>query len=189
MIETLSRNWWMMALRGLFAILFGVVALAWPGTTLFVLVLLFGSYVLIDGVLAIVAAFRHRDLNDRWWVLLLEGLAGIVAGGLTFVWPGITAVVLLYVIAAWALVTGVFEIAAAIRLRKEIAGEWLMILTGILSVVLAIALVLLPGAALTAVVWMIGGYAIAFGILLIYLGFRVRNMGSSRPGMQRHALT
>lgn len=189
MIESLSRNWWMLALRGLFAILFGVVALVWPGSTLFVLVLLFGSYVLVDGVLAIVAAFRYRELNDRWWVLLLEGLAGIVAGVLTFVWPEITAIALLYVIAAWALLTGIFEIAAAIRLRRELEGEWLMILSGIVSVLLAVALVLLPGVALTALVWVIGGYAIVFGALLIYLGFRMRGLGAGHMGGQRQALT
>ncbi len=123
MVIVLSRNWWTLALRGLFAVLFGIMAFAWPGITLGALVLLYGAYAFADGVLAIAAALVGRTVGVPWWALLIEGLAGIGVGIITLLWPGITALVLLYLIAFWAVVTGVFEIVAAIRLRKEIRGE------------------------------------------------------------------
>ena len=131
-VDSLSRNWWAVSLRGLAGILFGIITFIAPAISLAALVLLFGAYAFADGVLAIVTAIRRRGI-DRWWLLLLEGLVGVAAGVLTLLWPGITALALLYVIAAWALVTGAFEIAAAIRLRKVITGEWILALSGILS--------------------------------------------------------
>ena len=119
----LARNWWALALRGLAAILFGIAALVVPHIALVVLIALFGAYALVDGVFAIVSAVRAAERHMRWWPLLVEGLAGIVVGVLTFVWPGLTALVLLYFIASWAIVTGVFEILAAVRLRREITGD------------------------------------------------------------------
>ncbi len=179
MTTTLARNWWAIALRGVLAILFGVAAFVWPGITLSVLVLLFGAYAFVDGLFALLAALRqHGDMgSERWWMLLLEGLAGIAAGVLTFIWPGITAVVLLYLIAAWAVITGVLEIIAAIRLRREINNEWLMALAGIASVIFGVLLFLQPGAGALAIVWLIGAYAIVFGILLLFLAFRLRSHG------------
>ena len=174
MVVVLARNWWALALRGLAAVLFGIMAFAWPGMTLGVLVLLYGAYALVDGVLAIIAAVAGRTSGMPWWALLLEGVMGVTIGILTFAWPGITALVLLYLIAAWAVVTGALEIAAAIRLRKEIRGEWLLALSGIISVLFGIALVINPVGGALAVVWLIGAYAIAFGVLLIALGFRLR---------------
>ncbi len=179
-MNVLARNWWTLALRGLLAILFGLAAFAWPGITLAVLVLLFGAYALVDGVFAIVAAVRTAERRGHWWVLLLEGLAGITAGILTFLWPGITAFVLLYLIAAWAIVTGVLEIIAAVRLRREIEGEWLLALSGVASVVFGLLLAVFPGAGALAVVWIIGAYALVFGLLLVALGFRLR--GRLRSG-------
>jgi uncharacterized membrane protein HdeD (DUF308 family) len=149
-----------------------------------VLVLLFGAYALVDGVLALVSALRHRATYEHWWVLLLEGLTGVLAGIVTFVWPGITVFALLYVIAAWALVTGALEIAAAIRLRKVIDHEWLLVLSGIASVGFGLLLAMYPGAGAVAVVLWIGAYALFFGVLLVALGFRLRSWersGSLHP--------
>ena len=178
-VDSLSRNWWVIVLRGLAGMTFGLVTFFAPGISLAALVLVFGAYAFADGVLAIISAIRRERSGDRWWLLLLEGIAGIAAGVVTLLWPGITALVLLYVIAAWALVTGVLEIAAAIRLRKAIKGEWLLILSGILSVALGVMLVLWPGpGALALVIW-IGAYAFVFGALLLALGLRLRSLRPS----------
>jgi uncharacterized membrane protein HdeD (DUF308 family) len=178
-VDSLSRNWWAIVLRGLAGMTFGLVTFFAPGISLAALVLVFGAYAFADGVLAIISAIRRERPGDRWWLLLLEGIAGIAAGVVTLLWPGITALVLLYVIAAWALVTGVLEIAAAIRLRKAIKGEWLLILSGILSVALGVMLVLWPGpGALALVIW-IGAYAFVFGALLLALGLRLRSLRPS----------
>lgn len=180
MVSAFSRYWWLLVLRGVLAIIFGILALVLPGAAIFALVILFGVYALVDGVMAVIAATRGRDTNQRWWVLLLEGLAGIIAGIIALVWPGITAVALLFVIAFWAIVTGILEIAAAIRLRREINNEWALGLTGALSVILGIVLLVNPGAGALGLIWAIGIYAILFGVLMIYLGIRVRS-GSHQP--------
>lgn len=175
MLSLLSRRWWLVGLRGLFAVIFGVLAFVWPGITLMALVLLFAAYALVDGVLAIFTAIGSREVGRPRWLLWLEGIAGVVAAVLTIVWPEITALVLLALVAAWALVTGFCEIVAAIRLRKEIEGEWLLVLSGIASVVFGLALVLWPGAGALAMIWLIGAYAVAFGVLLIALAFKLRS--------------
>ncbi|WP_165252794.1 HdeD family acid-resistance protein [Paludisphaera soli] len=174
-MDTLARNWWALALRGLFAVLFGVLAFAWPGITLGALVVLFGTYSLVDGVLALVAVLSGRTEGMPWWAMLLEGFVGIAAGFVTFLWPGITALALLCVIAAWAIVTGFFQVIAAIRLRKEIRGEWLLVVSGLLSIAFGVILLVDPAAGALAVVWLIGTYAVAAGVLLIVLGFRLRS--------------
>jgi uncharacterized membrane protein HdeD (DUF308 family) len=176
MLAMLARHWWVVALRGVFAIIFGVLALIWPGLTLFVLIAMFGAYALVDGIFAVIAGIASYGRNERWWAVLLEGIAGIILGVLTFLWPGTTALVLVYFIAAWALITGVFEIAAAIRLRKEIEGEWMMILSGILSIIFGVFLVAAPGAGALGLTLVIGAYAIVFGILFIILAFRLRSL-------------
>jgi uncharacterized membrane protein HdeD (DUF308 family) len=176
-VDTLAHNWWAVLLRGFMGVLFGLIALAAPGISLAALVLLFGVYAFVDGVLAIVSALRRRGASDRWGLLLLEGLAGVGAGVATLMWPGLTALVLLYVIAAWALVTGVLEIAAAIRLRKAITGEWLLVLSGLASIGFGLLLTIFPGAGALVVVLWIGAYAIVFGGLLIALGLRLRSWG------------
>lgn len=177
MLTLLTRNWWVFALRGLFAVIFGVLALIWPQATLMALVLLFGAYALVDGVFAVVFGIAAYRRDEHWWVGLLEGVAGIIIGVLTLFWPGVTAVVLLYFIAAWALVTGIMEIVAAIQLRRVITNEWMMILSGILSVIFGVLLVVFPSAGALSLVWLIGAYAIIFGILLIGLAFRLRGIG------------
>ncbi|WP_406696353.1 HdeD family acid-resistance protein [Singulisphaera sp. Ch08] len=164
-----------MVLRGILAVLFGIMCFAWPGITLAALVLLYGVYALVDGVFALVSALVGRPRTEPWWVLTIEGLVGIAVGIATFAWPGITALVLLFLIAAWAIFTGVLQIVAAIRLRREIQGEWLLGLSGLLSVLFGVALVIRPGAGALAVIWLIGAYSIAFGGLGIALGFRLRS--------------
>lgn len=180
MVNQLARNWWVLVLRGVVAVIFGVLAFIWPFITVTVLVLFFGAYALVDGIFAVWSALTHRSEHDRWWVLLLEGLVGIAAGILTFFYPGVTALVLLYFIAIWAVLTGVLEIAAAIRLRREIEGEWLLVFSGILSVIFGIVAVIFPSTGAVAIVWLIAAYAILFGLLLITLGLRVRGWGSPK---------
>lgn len=178
MLETMTRNWWMLLVRGFAAVLFGIAALLTPGIALAALVLVWGAYALIDGVVAIISAFTHRQTNPNWWIVLLEGVAGVIAGILTFAWPAITALVLLYIISAWAIVTGIFEIIAAFQLRKEITGEFWLGLSGLLSVAFGILLLVNPGDGILALLWVVGIYAIMFGVSLILLAFRVRGMAN-----------
>ena len=173
LVALLARNWWMLLLRGIAAILFGVLAFAWPGVTLATLVLFWGAFVLVDGVLSLISAIRGGGPGSRWW-LALVGLAGIAAGIITFAYPGLTSLVLLFVIAFWAIVAGVFEIVGAVTLRKEIENEWMLILAGALSVIFGVILLMQPAAGALALVWLIAGYAIAFGILNVIFAFRVR---------------
>jgi len=179
-VDVLSRNWWIFLLRGLAGILFGIITFIAPGISLAALVLLFGAYAVADGVLAMVAAVRRRG-EGRWGMLLLEGVAGIAVGVLTLLWPGITAITLLYLIAAWATVTGVFELVAAVRLRKEIKGEWLLALGGVASIAFGVLVALFPGSGALALVLWIGAYALVFGVLLVVLSFRLRAWGKHPP--------
>jgi uncharacterized membrane protein HdeD (DUF308 family) len=183
MMGVLARNWWALALRGLLAIVFGLLAFALPGPTLAALVILFGAYALVDGIFALVAAVRAAEAHERWWLFVLEGIAGIAAGLITFAWPGITALVLLYLIAWWAIITGIFEIAAAIRLRKEITGELWLALGGAASVIFGLILLFRPGVGALAVIWLIGTYALVFGVLLVLLGFRLRGHSGQKPAL------
>lgn len=182
MVTQLARNWWVVALRGLFAIIFGILTFLRPGLTLEVLVLFFGAYVLMDGIFALIAAWRNNTGVNHWW-LLLEGIVSIAAGGLTFFWPGVTAIALVYLIAGWAVVTGVFEIMAAIELRKTINNEWLLILGGLLSVLFGVLIAVNPGTGALTVAWLIGFYAITFGVMLLGLALRLRNQHNNHPDM------
>jgi uncharacterized membrane protein HdeD (DUF308 family) len=174
LLHTLGRVWWLVLLRGIAAIVFGVLAWAWPGATLITLVLFWGAYALVDGVAALWAGWQAKDGGKPMWHIVLIGVLGIAAGLFTFVSPGITAIALLLLIAVWAIVTGVFQIAAAIRLRKEIANEWLLILSGALSVVFGVLMIASPGAGALAVLWLIGAFAIAYGALLVVLAFKLK---------------
>jgi len=176
MFNLMTQNWWAIALRGFAAVLFGIAAFVWPGITLWVLVALFGAYALVDGIFAIIEAFRRDVVGERWWALLFEGFVGIAIGVLTFMWPRLTAMGLLYLIAFWAIVTGVFEVITAIRLRHEIRGEWMMALIGVLSVALGFLLVAFPLAGALSVVLMIGAFVFATGALMIALGFKLRSL-------------
>jgi uncharacterized membrane protein HdeD (DUF308 family) len=170
----LGRNWWALLVRGIAAIVFGILAIAWPGHALVALALLFGAYALVDGVFALVAAFRAAERHAHWLVLVAEGLLGIVAGIIVLASPGIAIFVFAYIAAAWAIITGVLEIVAAVRLRRELAGEILLILAGVVSVLFGILLAAFPGAGVLAIVWIIGIYALIFGVMLIALSFRLR---------------
>ncbi|HEX5832971.1 MAG TPA: HdeD family acid-resistance protein [Pyrinomonadaceae bacterium] len=188
MLNVYTGSWWALLLRGIAAIVFGLLAFIWPGITLTALVLLWGAYALVDGAFSIVAGIRSHGESRRWWVLLLEGILGVAAGVVAFLIPGITALVLLLLIAAWAIVTGVFEIAAAIQMRKYIRGEWLLILAGIASILFGGLLFLNPVAGALAVVWLIGAYAIVFGVLLVALSLRLHGMMRSHDQMSPRAV-
>jgi uncharacterized membrane protein HdeD (DUF308 family) len=173
-IGELPRHWWLVAVRGLAAIIFGVLAFIWPGITLAVLVLFFGAYAIVDGAVAIVVAVRTGG-NLRW-AALLEGIVGIIAGIVAFIWPGLTALALLFVIAAWAILTGALEVVAAIRMRNVIDNEWTLVIAGVLSVLFGVVLLAQPGAGALAIVWLIGLYAVLFGIALLALSWRLRGL-------------
>jgi uncharacterized membrane protein HdeD (DUF308 family) len=172
-----SNYWWMIAIRGLFAIIFGVLAFVLPGMTLLTLIYLFAAYALANGIMALVHAFSAPKGYPRFGALIFSGIISIVAGVLAFIWPGITALSLVLLIAAWAIANGIFEIAVAIRLRRVIPHEWMLILAGVISVLLGIVIVLRPAAGALALLWWIGGFAIVFGALLIALAFRIRRLG------------
>lgn len=174
MTFALARNWWSLVIRGLLGIGVGMLTIAWPGITLAALVFVFAAYALVDGVVAIAGAARAAAAHERWGALLLAGICGIAAAVLTVLWPAITVLALIYLIAAWAIVTGIFEIAAAVRLRKYISGEWLLALSGIASVIFGVLIAAVPVAgALVIAVWF-GAYAFVSGVMLVVLGFRLR---------------
>jgi len=174
LLRELSKHWWLLLLRGIAAIAFGVLAFIWPGLTLLTLVILYGVFAIIDGVLALAAVFGRTGPDVPKWWLVLTGILGIGAGLIALFWPGITALVLIIFIGAWAIVRGIMEIIAAIQLRKEIEGEWLLILAGVLSVLFGLGVLLYPGAGAVALAWLIGIYAIAIGVVMIMLALRLR---------------
>ena len=172
MLQLLASRWWALALRGVIAVLFGLLTFFIPGITLISLVLLFGFYAILDGIFDIVSAMKAPGHH---WPLLVEGIVGIVAGLVTFMWPAITAMVLVYLIAFWAILTGLLEIVAGIRLREVIANEMLLILMGVISTLFGILIIIFPGAGALAIIIWIGAYALVFGIILIALAFRLRS--------------
>lgn len=176
MAAVLATNWWALALRGAASILFGLLAFAIPGVTLAVIVWIFGAYALVDGILAIVAAVRAARGHQRWGAFVLEGAVGLAAGLITLFVPGLTLFFLVYMVGAWAIMTGVFEIAAAIRLRKHISGEFLLGLMGVLSIAFGIMIFAAPIAGAIVIAWWLGAYALIFGVLVLALAFRLRSM-------------
>ena len=171
----LADTWWLVALRGVAAVIFGILAFVWPKITLLTLIWLFGVYALINGVLALVQAFTGPKEGRRTGTLVFEGIISIAAGVIAILVPGFTALALLLLIAAWAIVGGIFEIVTAVRLRKVISHEWLLIAAGILSVLFGVLLILQPAVGALAMIWWIAGFAIVFGILLVALSFRLRH--------------
>jgi len=174
MLQVMARNWWMLLLRGIAAVLFGIAILVWPGIALTTLVLLWGAYAVVDGIFALVMGFQGQSVFANRWLTILEGVVSIIAGVVAFVRPDITALALLYVIAAWAIITGILEFVAAIQLRKEITGEFWLGLGGVLSVVFGVLLFVYPGAGMMSLLWLLGVYAITFGVATIFLSFRLR---------------
>jgi len=178
MVERIARGWWVLAVRGGLAVLFGILAILVPGAALTALVTLFGAYALIDGVFALLTAARFTHTDERWGLLVIEGVVGIVAGIVSFAHPAATALALVYLVAAWAILTGLIEIAAALRLRTVIAGEWALGALGVVSMLLGIGLLAAPRAALITIVWMIGAYALLFGLGLLSLAWRLRRLNT-----------
>jgi uncharacterized membrane protein HdeD (DUF308 family) len=176
MLDVMSRNWWIFLVRGAIAIVFGIMALVWPELTLSTLILLFGFYAIFDGVVAIWHGITNRDDRDHRWANILIGVAGILAGLLVIFLPGLSAIALMFLIAAWMIVIGVLEIASAIRLRQVIANEWFLGASGLLSVLLGLFFMIVPGSGALALVTVIGIYAILFGALLIVFSLRLRSL-------------
>jgi uncharacterized membrane protein HdeD (DUF308 family) len=172
--QQLASNWWALALRGVLGILLGLVALTRPGTTLSAIILLLGAYMFVDGVFAIVASLRGMRTGDRWGWMLVEGIIGVIAGIIVFRTPATAAVVLVWLVAFWAIMHGAAEIGAGIRLRKIIEKEWLLILAGVLSVALGIFILMRPGIGLLLLTTWIGVYALFAGIVTLMLAFRIR---------------
>jgi uncharacterized membrane protein HdeD (DUF308 family) len=186
MLVVFTGSWWAMALRGVAAIIFGILAFVWPHITLTALVFLFGAYALVDGAFAIVAGIKSHGEYKRWGLLLLQGILSVAAGVFAFMVPAMTAFILLVLIASWAIVTGIFQIAAAIQLRKHIKGEWLLALGGIGSILFGAILLFYPAAGALAMIWIIGTYAIVFGFLLVALGFKLRGLERAVHEMAPH---
>jgi uncharacterized membrane protein HdeD (DUF308 family) len=182
MLEALQRGWWFLVLRGVFAVLFGVLTFVWPGITLVTLVLLFGAYALVNGICTLGVALRGGKGAPGKATLVLLGLLGVAAGVLTFFYPGITALSLLVVIAWWAIVTGIFEIAAAVKLRKQMSNEWLLVLSGALSVIFGVLLIAMPSAGALSIVWLIGAYALLFGVLMLALAVKLKGVLTQARG-------
>ncbi len=170
-VRTMSEHWWVVLLRGVLAILFGVLAYSWPGLTALILVTIWGVYALIDGVFGAIAGIR-----GKWTSLVIMGLLGIAAGLVALLWPGLAAVSLLWVLAIWVIVAGAMQIAAAIRLRKEVQGEWMWIVSGLLMVGLGLVFFLRPGAGILSVTWLLASLAIVWGILLVMLSFKLKGL-------------
>jgi uncharacterized membrane protein HdeD (DUF308 family) len=179
-VGQLADRWWMLVIRGAAAVLFGVLTFAMPQVSLLSLVLLWGAYAVIDGAFNMMAAIRGARAGRHWGWLLFEGIVSIGAGVVAFAWPGITALALLMVIAVWGVLTGAAAIAAAVRLRKVIQGEWLLALSGALSIAFGVLLVAVPSAGALALLWMIGAYAVVAGLLLIGVGVRLRSWRHGR---------
>jgi uncharacterized membrane protein HdeD (DUF308 family) len=172
-----QRSWWLFLLRGIAAIGFGIMAFAWPALTLGALVVLFGAYVLVDAVFGLVDALRTRTTGSRIWPVVLESVLGIIVGLLTLLMPGVSALVLLMFVAAWAIVGGLLRIVLAFQIRKEITGEWILIVGGVLSILFGTLLIVLPQVGIVTLAWVIGIYAIAFGFLFVVLAVRLRRLG------------
>lgn len=180
MSAALARNWWAVAIRGVLAILFGFIALVMPGVTILTLVLLFSAYMLVDGAFGIVSAFRAAQRDERWSLLALEGIVDIAAGVIAFLWPGITALVFVLLLAFWAIISGILMLAAAFRLNAQ-HGRWWLVLGGAVSLVWGVLLAFMPAVGAVVLAWWLGAYALIFGVMLLVLAFRLWNRHTGKP--------
>ena len=174
LVPAAQRGWWLFLVRGLLALAVGVIAIVDPGATLAAIILLLGAFFIVDGVFAVVKAFRVMRSDTSWWLLLLSGVIGIVAGVAVFMWPGLTALTLGYLVGFWAIVTGIFEVMVAISLRRVIRGEWLYVVFGVISIAFGVYVSLVPGLGLTYLTLLIAIYGFAAGFALIAVAFRLR---------------
>jgi uncharacterized membrane protein HdeD (DUF308 family) len=184
MSEFLQKSWWMLALQGLAAVVFAILAIAWPGITLLVLVAMFAAYALLSGGVALAAAFKNRKVDKHWWVVLLIGIISLAAGVVAILAPGLTALMLVLLMGANALVTGILQIVLAVRLRKEIHNEWILILSGVISTVFGVLAILFPGAGALAMVMIVSFYSMFTGILLLTLAFKARSWRKGKTPSQ-----
>ena len=180
MSALLAQNWWAVAIRGVFAIIFGLIALFLPGATMLSLVLFFSAYMLVDGVFGIVAAVKAASNNQRWGLLVLEGIVDIAVGVIAFVWPGLTVLFFVTLMAFWSLITGVLMIVAAFKLNPTYGRGWL-IFSGVVSVLFGIALLIGPLIGAVVLTWWLGAYALVFGITLLVLAFKLKSRKDSAP--------
>jgi uncharacterized membrane protein HdeD (DUF308 family) len=184
MLKFYGRYWWSFFLRGILAILFGLAAIFLPGVTLELLALLLAAFLVADGIFSLMVSFRGRHEVRQWWLLLLEGLAGIIIGLMAFAWPGLTVLAVILIVGVWAVVTGILEIAAAVKLRHEIRDEWLLGLGGAVSILFGIILLVSPGAGAVVLALLIGAYALIFGISMIFLGLKLRRYRTSTVSIE-----
>ena len=176
LVRVMADNWWVLLLRGIAAVIFGLLALFWPGLTVYLLLIVFGAYAIFDGVLSIILAFQRKSEDDGWWSWGLDGVLSIIIGLMALFWPEATALAFVIWMAVWAIVAGVFRIIAAFRLRKEIEGEWALGLSGLLLVIWGVLMAMVPAAGLLSIAWLIGLFALLIGIVMIALAFRLRGM-------------
>ena len=176
LVRVMANNWWVPLLRGIAAVIFGLMALFWPGLTVYLLLIVFGAYAIFDGVMAVIVAFQRKSEDDGWWAWALDGALSIIIGLMALFWPEATALALIIWMAIWAVVGGIFRIIAAFRLRAEIEGEWALGLSGLLLVIWGVLMALIPAAGLLSIAWLIGIFALLIGIVMIVLAFRLRGM-------------
>ena len=178
MLEAMARNWWALLIRGIAAILFGFAVLLFPNVSLVLLITFLAAYLFVDGIFALIAAFQSRNHN-RWWLLALEGALGVLAGIAAFLFPAAAVLTVFYIVVFWAIITGVIEIISAIELRKQIKNEWMLILSGVVSVIFGGVLLIFPGEGILTLLWLLGVLALAFGVMMVILAFRVHGHGGS----------
>ncbi|HME82515.1 MAG TPA: HdeD family acid-resistance protein [Candidatus Eremiobacteraceae bacterium] len=180
-VGTIADHWWVLLIRGIVGIIFGALFIFYPGITLVALLYLFGAYALVDGVFALIQAFRLGVHSDRWWPLIFEAIVGVAVGIVFFRFTGLSAVVVAFVIAVWAITTGIFELVAAFRFGGSGGAPWLLGIGGVLSIIVGIIFAWAPIEALLAYVWVLGIYAIIFGVMLIVWSFRLRSAAPTAP--------
>ena len=176
LVRVMANNWWVPLLRGIAAVIFGLMALFWPGLTVYLLLIVFGAYAIFDGLMAVIVAFQRKSEDDGWWTWALDGALSIIIGLMALFWPEATALALVIWMAVWAVVGGIFRIIAAFRLRAEIEGEWALGLSGLFLLIWGVLMAMIPAAGLLSIAWLIGLFALLIGVAMIALAFRLRGL-------------